>query len=395
MPSIATMTEQLEAAKAAGSIKPVQSTQPTAPAIPSAQPADGLSRGPLPTSFVPISDQLREWDSKMVLPGTRVPPLPAVGNLGGNAAATSSANNAVAPVAAVANQANSTATQAGNTATAANNTANTANTTANNALPTPQNLSYRPLSNPLTSVDDGGGTAEIDIASFTLRVRSKTQLTDVVYNSGTITGLSNTAAAVYYVYFTDAAFAGGTVTYLASLTKTDSLSNSGNIYIGSILIAASGGSQTIGNNDGGVGGQSGGQIINWPSAVIGTTGWTNPTFAFDADPTTEAHSTSTATMTLGLMSSAVPPGATGLTLVLDILTNLAPSLTVKFSANGGVSFTTIYAPSTTGVRTVHMFDLTAFGFPLTINPGVCQIQFLESSGSSSDQVFAVYLLYTY
>ena len=124
---------------------------------------------------------------------------------------------------------------------------------------TAANSSYRPLSNPLTAVDDGfSGSpptdhSEIDIASFTMR--SAIGPTDVSLSSGVITGLlPNT---VYHVYYDDPTYAGGAVTYFADTTQAVSLDATGRFYVGSIKTPISGGLPTIGNNDGGTGAQSG------------------------------------------------------------------------------------------------------------------------------------------
>ena len=124
---------------------------------------------------------------------------------------------------------------------------------------TAANSSYRPLTNPLTAVDDGYSgspatdTTEIDIAAFTMR--SAIGPTDISISSGAITGLlPNTT---YHVYYDDPSYTGGAVTYYANTTQAIALDATGRFYVGSIRTPEAGGLPTIGNNDGGTGAQSG------------------------------------------------------------------------------------------------------------------------------------------
>jgi hypothetical protein len=138
---------------------------------------------------------------------------------------------------------------------------------------TAANSSYRPLSNPLTAVDDGiSGSppldrCEIDIAAFTMR--SAIGPTNISINSGVITGLL--PSTTYHVYYSDASYAGGAVTYFANTTQAIVLDSESNWYVGSIRTPVTGGLPTIGNNDGGTGAQSG-QLY-----------WLSPTLRADID----------------------------------------------------------------------------------------------------------------
>lgn len=98
--------------------------------------------------------------------------------------------------------------------------------------------------NPL-STDDLVGGARISIAAFNYQYG----FGQVSYNAGSITGLAN--ATLYYVYLTDATFAGGTVTYSATLVAQNVVAGNGRIFVGSITTA---------NDGGGGGGGGGGQI---------------------------------------------------------------------------------------------------------------------------------------
>lgn len=138
---------------------------------------------------------------------------------------------------------------------------------------TAANSSYRPLSNPLTAHDDGitGSPplehCEIDIAAFTMR--SAIGPTDISVNSGTITGLL--PSTVYHTYYDDPKYLGGAVTYLCNTTQAIALDAEGRFYVGSILTPVAGGLDTVGNNDGGTGAQSG-QLY-----------WLSPTLRADVD----------------------------------------------------------------------------------------------------------------
>jgi hypothetical protein len=361
----------------------------TKPIVPGVLPATGTVpylSGTIPQQFQLAPDLINTDYANGRVPSVRLMPVQ------GGATVNAATSSVTKPIADTANAAQTTANSASKTAATANTTATTANTTANNALPTPQNLSYRPLSNPLTSVDDGGGFAEIDVAAFSLRVRSKTQTTDVSYNSGTITGLSN--STLYFVYLTDATFAGGTVTYNATTTKENTLSNSGNIFVGSILTAASGGSETIGNNDGGVGGQTGNQLIIWPSAnsstYPGSSGaWTNPSFSYDANPTTAATAALNArSLVLSGFASAIPPGAQSVQAVFDYVVASGGDFLVSYSTNGGSSFTSLFTANST-TRVVSYQSL-----PLNINPGAVQIANVVGPGVLCS-LYGMYLLFTF
>jgi hypothetical protein len=130
---------------------------------------------------------------------------------------------------------------------------------------TAANASYRPTnpSNPLTAHDDGS-SVEIDIASFTMRVAVEVNGGhDVSVNSGVISGLSY--ATTYHVYYDDPSYAGGAVTYSANTDQAIALDASGRFYVGSILTPVAGGIDTIGNNDGGTGAQSGQTYLLYPT----------------------------------------------------------------------------------------------------------------------------------
>jgi hypothetical protein len=83
---------------------------------------------------------------------------------------------------------------------------------------------------------------------------------DVSINSGTVTGLSY--GTLYYIYYDDPTLAGGSPTYHATTTKETAINGTGRFFVGSIITAVSGGPQTVGSNDGGVGSQAGATLVS-------------------------------------------------------------------------------------------------------------------------------------
>ena len=127
-------------------------------------------------------------------------------------------------------------------------------------------MTYRPMTNPLTATD-AGATATVNVAAFTQRIQG---VADKSINSGSVTGLS--FSTLYFIYYDDAGFAGGAVTYAAATTKETAINGAGRFFVGSILTPADGGADTVGFNDGGVGAQTGGHISRKPTTetTVGT-----------------------------------------------------------------------------------------------------------------------------
>ncbi len=299
----------------------------------------------------------------------------------------SAASNAASSASSAASTANANASTALATAGTAQTTANTAQTTATNALPTPSNLSYRPTSQPITSTD-AGANATVSIASFNLRVRSPLQSSDVSYNSGSVTSLSY--GTLYYIYLNDPTFAGGSPTYNATTTKESVLSNDGNVFIGSILTAVSGGGTQSGNNDGGTGGQAGNTVIVRPSTVTGT--FTNETNAIDGNSSTDATcSGASQVLTVSGFSGMVLPAIQNVNAIVDWGGNssgASPSWEIQVSSNSGGSFTTVLSGTGFFARTQSVIALGQ-----NINPALYQIRVATTSGASSGglQVYEIYL----
>lgn len=148
---------------------------------------------------------------------------------------------------------------------------------ANRKAATAATLSYRPLSNPLTATD-AGVTATVTIANFTMRVAG---IGDLSVTGGSIPTLA--FSTLYFIYYDDPDFAGGTVTFNATTVKENVLNNAGRFFTGSILTPADGAADTIGNNDGGVGAQFGytfsSLATQYEHLEVSHAGW--PTYAFD------------------------------------------------------------------------------------------------------------------
>src|SRR5437879_3677024 len=163
---------------------------------------------------------------------------------------------------------------------------------------TAANTSYRPLTNPLTAHDDGS-SCEIDIAAFTMRVANGT---DINLSSGVISGLLY--QTTYHVYFDDPTYASGSVTYLANTDQAVALDATGRFYVGSITTPVAGGIDTVGNNDGGTGAQSG--QLYWLSPSLRADDSTDPISWYpagngetDGDITTYANLQIAGTVWLG------------------------------------------------------------------------------------------------
>ena len=250
---------------------------------------------------------------------------------------------------------------------------------------TASGLSYRPLSNPLTATD-AGASATINIAAFTMRTSSKG---DVSYNSGSITSLSY--ATRYYIYCDDPTLAGGSVSYNATTTGTSALNGAGRFFIGSITTPASGAPDTIGNNDGGVGVQSGATIQIRPGAVsvTGTTAQSaNPQFAFDGDFTT--FGTNQLTRTGGSVNLTwLYSGFAGLTdkytsLVLNFrsavptntLSAAGNKVTASYSLDGGATFSNFYVLGASATRALQTDTITLV---VTQNVSAIQIRLVTNS----------------
>ena len=168
-----------------------------------------------------------------------------------------------------------------NAAGAKSTYATVTNHTVSGAPLVSSNASYRPLTNPLTATD-AGASATVNIAAFTMRVSG----TDLSINSGSITGLS--FETVYFIYYEDWQFDGGTVSYDATTTRENALNGPARFFVGSITTPPDGGRDTVGNQDGGAGAQYTVVMVSRPTAHVATGNVSNPTYVYDGRLSTAA-----------------------------------------------------------------------------------------------------------
>ncbi len=261
---------------------------------------------------------------------------------------------------------------------------------------TASTLTYRPTTNPLTATD-AGSNATVNIASFTMRTSSKG---DISINSGSITALSY--STLYYIYYDDATLAGGAVTYAATTTKTTAINGSGRFFVGSIVTPAATAPNTTGNNDGGVGAQSGQtSIFLFGLTTAATTGAHTPNIAnanhaIDGDLTTFAKLAFTYTAVAEaetsdlILSAGAPSSAPWQSLTLYVASavptngstagsNYATAL-VRYSLDGGSSYTNIF--SVTG-PTTRAFTVDSISLPVNQNLALVRVEANMTRNSSS------------
>ena len=240
-------------------------------------------------------------------------------------------------------------------------------------------LSYRPTSNPLASVDAGGGTSTINIASFAMLTSNKGSIS---VNSGSIAGVSQ--GVQMWVYYDDPQLLGASVSFNATTSKTTALNGSGRFCIGSINTAIAGGPETFGANDGGLSAQGGGTgvFLGGTSSSSGTGSVTNPSYAYNgnmAEYTDILANTSSATETY-ILSGFQPSQCLG-TLTLFVrsqaLAGSGGSATLSFSTDGGSTFTNIYSVTTNRALTL---DSVTLGYAQ--NPALLQVKCNVTAGTS-------------
>jgi hypothetical protein len=221
---------------------------------------------------------------------------------------------------------------------------------------------YRPLSNPLTATD-AGSNVTITISAFTMRIGAS----DVSISGSTITGKSYNT--LYYVYYDDANMAGGAVTFVAVTSKETALAGDGRFFVGSILTPLSGGSGTIGNNDGGAGAQIGFLERFWPTTATQDPqggAYTNPTNAMDRDTSTYAVYSITAPSTGSEIWSAFPQSgretfATSIVLkvVSQVIVSTPPATaSLRYSVDGGTNWNVIYSVTSSRAKSLDTVNLT-------------------------------------
>lgn len=141
---------------------------------------------------------------------------------------------------AAADAARAAASDAQAAADAAQTAANTAQSAADDAGAVSK-LSGSGVSGLTLEGVDAGTDARITISAHT---RVYSDGTSVAVNAGLVTGLAYTTT--YYVYYDDATFAGGAVTYAATTSDVTAAQTGGRHLVGSVLTPASGAAITTG-----------------------------------------------------------------------------------------------------------------------------------------------------
>jgi hypothetical protein len=268
------------------------------------------------------------------------------------------------------------------------------------------NPSYRPTSNPLTATD-AGASATINIAGFTMRVGG----VDKSIGSGSVTSLAY--KTLYYVYYSDPSISGGSVSFSASVTKETAILGSGKFLVGSIITPASGGTQTVGNNDGGaVGSQNGDGFTlsptlwspdgtNWYPTGQGGGGFpaTFSRAASDGDNSTFGSASVLGPPTIqiyfgGFPSMATQWGTLNLKLKTAAFTDIAGTgVAADYSVNSLASFTNIYTLGS-GVNTLGSPRLDTTAIPITTPAGALVVRFTLNgitSGTSRVDLYEIWL----
>ncbi|KKM80460.1 hypothetical protein LCGC14_1339600 [marine sediment metagenome] len=245
--------------------------------------------------------------------------------------------------------------------------------------------SYRPLSNALTATD-AGVNATVNIAAHTMRFYQNPP-NDVSNNAGNVFTL--TFDTLYFIYYQDDDLSGGAQTYLATTTRE----TASGLYVGSIRTPLNGGSDTIGNNDGGAGAQIGGLFIFYAVLFSAGSAWANPGNAAD---------TKTSTLSAGSKSGAggiqtiIVDDFLGMTLPwkrleLKIRTQVknmsgaAPIAKVDVELAGGTTFgTSIY--STSANRALQV-DTLVLAQSQRLNDVRVQAALITDTGEQADMDF--------
>jgi hypothetical protein len=220
--------------------------------------------------------------------------------------------------------------------------------------PVPVNVTYRPLSNPL-SATDAGSSDTLVISGFTMRVSGK----DVPIFNGQITALAR--KTIYYIFYDDWFIKGGQVQFQATTTKEVAIQKLGRFFVGSILTPPAGGTDTVGNNDGGSGAQDGRLYVISPSFRVDPSFGANKIFALDAQIADGDTSTASvyfcpangSTLFIGYIGGFPSVNYSWKSLSLKIKTSAVTGLftgggagpsicRARYSLDYGASWTTIY-----------------------------------------------------
>jgi hypothetical protein len=212
----------------------------------------------------------------------------------------------------------------------------------------PGNFSYRPTSNPLTATDNGSNPL-VTIAAFAMRVSG---MNDVSLNGGTASASSGDYGKTAFIFYDDIGFAGGTPAggYQITFTRETALSGASRFFVGSISLPQSGAGATVGNNDGGAGGQYAKTLRLQPTVSTLTGAWTNPGGAIDNDASTFASASST-TANIIYLATVFPSFVNWFTsVVLQVISQITAvsggSVLIEYSTNAGGSWQTLRSVST-------------------------------------------------
>lgn len=222
-------------------------------------------------------------------------------------------------------------------------------------------LSYRPTTNPLTG-HDAGGSASVPVGAHTMRYADL----DAAISSGTVTGLAY--GTNYHLYYDDLTRVGGAVSFVATTVRATALQGAGRHYVGSVLTPLAAGLDTLGNNDGGIGGQQGkdGQIAPQVGTVTISGGVgvsvVLPGACRDGSLTTKTTlnnkdngTTTSARLDLNVFSDPPVVFSTATLKIKNQVTNagIAPQLinALSYSLDGGTTFNTIFTTTVTRALT--------------------------------------------
>ena len=228
---------------------------------------------------------------------------------------------------------------------------------------TASGLSYHPLSNPLTG-HDAGANATINIAAFTMRTSSKG---DISVSSGSITALSYGTG--YYVYYDDPTLAGGSVTFNATTSKGTPLQGAGRFYVGSITTPLAGAIDTIGNNDGGTGVQTGATLNIISTIQTPTLGGGYGLITPISGLSSLSNASAVSEQWSGYVpQSQAPPSAITLTVTSQVAITGAGTgqTTLSYSTDGGSTFTNIYNVTANRALTTDVINITLPATPQKI-----------------------------
>lgn len=198
-------------------------------------------------------------------------------------------------------------------------------TGASLGLLTPAHASYRPLNSDTTG-HDAGASATINIAADSMRVPGQP---DIPFNSGAVTGLSYNT--LYFVYYDDPAWRGGSVIFQVTTTKEAALNAAGRFFVESITTPRAGAPDTIGNSDGGSGAQTGMLTIFSLQSQTNATSGTGSSIS-NGGNVTDGDATSFATLQASGGTGVINSASLTFAVAPAILNRRWKSLTMKILA---------------------------------------------------------------